>query len=223
MEWFLESYNCFFLFFMQSHHNARKVADKQRLEAQEKENAVLAKFGVRSVRKKKTIKKTRNHFFKADTKFMLEATEQLLVCRRVLEVNQTHNFFFFQNFLQFSYVYGFYLAEKGGRERELFEYLQEGNWKKKNRKKNFNKFCLHKDVEKHTNDLSQNYEKDLKDIRNDTCFYQKKPPFFSTTFFLLADYAAFIEWKEKVSNLTRVCSKFVQNFSDGVKDGLTQQ
>jgi hypothetical protein len=31
-----------------------------------------------------------------------------------------------------------------------------------------------------------------------------------------ADYKAFIEWKERVTNLTRVCAKFAANFSGNV-------
>jgi len=141
----------FFYHRYESHHNARKVADQQRTTCAKKEQDVLAKFGVRS----------------ADTKFMLECAEQLLMCRRILE---------------FSYVYGYNLLQtKADHERSLFEYLQE-------------------DVEKHTNELSEAYEKELKDI---------------------ADYKAFIEWKERVTNLTRVCAKFVGNFSEGVRNGLT--
>jgi ariadne-1 len=131
----------------ESHRNARKVAKQQRTTCAEKEAAILAKFGVRS----------------ADTKFMLEAVEQLLRCRRILE---------------FSYVYGYFLSSKQGAERNLFEYLQE-------------------DVEKHTNELSEQYE--IRDI---------------------ADYAAFIAWKERVTNLTRVSGKFVDNFCSGVAKGL---
>jgi len=145
----LEKY-MFFYHRYESHHNARKVADRQRAECIAKEADILQRFGVRS----------------ADTKFLHEATEQLLVCRRVLE---------------FSYVYGFYLAETTGRERELFEYLQE-------------------DVEKHTDQLSGAYELELDQ---------------------LPDYQAFIDWKEKVTNLTRVSGKFVNNFNEGVGAGLT--
>lgn len=133
----------------ESHRNARKVADQQRISCAEKEAAVLAKFGVRS----------------ADTKFMLEAVEQLLRCRRILE---------------FSYIYGYYLSSKQGAERNLFEYLQE-------------------DVEKHTNELSEQYERELRNLE---------------------DYAAFMAWKERVTNLTRVSGKFVDNFCDGVAKGL---
>ena len=48
----------------------------------------------------------------ADTKFLLDATNQLLQNRKVLE---------------FSYVYGYYLREQAvsQQERNLFEYLQE--------------------------------------------------------------------------------------------------
>lgn len=147
----LEHY-MFYFHRYESHHNARRFADKQRQQCAERESSMFNKFGVRS----------------ADTKFMMEATEQLVRCRRILE---------------FSYVYGYYLSEKKGAERNLFEYLQE-------------------DVEKHTNDLSEIFERDLRDI---------------------PDYAAFIDWKEKVSNLTRVCGKFADNFSAGVERGLTTQ
>lgn len=45
-----------------------------------------------------------------DTKFLSEATEQLIACRRVL---------------QYSYVMGYYLDKSKGAEKNLFEYLQE--------------------------------------------------------------------------------------------------
>jgi hypothetical protein len=61
---------------------------------------------------------------------------------------------------------------------------------------------LQEDVEKHTNELSEQYERDLRD---------------------LPDYAAFMAWKERVTNLTRVCGKFVANFCSGVERGLTAQ
>lgn len=134
-----------------AHHNAMKIADEQRKNTVKREDDILKKFEVRS----------------ADTKFMLEATEQLIKNRRVL---------------QYSYVYGFYLDKKS-QERNLFEYLQE-------------------DLEKYTNDLSRDYETSLDKI---------------------ADYHAFIDWKEKVTNLTRVSSKFLGHFVDGVSGGLTAQ
>jgi len=77
----------------ESHRNAMKIADEQRRNCAKKEQEILTKFDVRS----------------ADTKFLMEATEQLLRNRRVL---------------QYSYVYGYYLDKKS-QERNLFEYLQE--------------------------------------------------------------------------------------------------
>jgi len=88
----LETY-MFYYHRYESHRNAMKIADSQRKEANKKEADILAKFEVRS----------------QDTKFLLEATEQLLMNRRVLE---------------YSYVYGYYLDKKS-QERNLFEYLQE--------------------------------------------------------------------------------------------------
>mmetsp|Transcript_2590 Transcript_2590/g.2897 ORF Transcript_2590/g.2897 Transcript_2590/m.2897 type:complete len:512 (+) Transcript_2590:112-1647(+) len=92
-----------------------------------------------------------------DTKFLHEAAEQLLKNRRAL---------------QWSYVYGFYIAQDDSKtdEKNLFEYLQE-------------------DLEKHTNMLSELYERELGKI---------------------ADYQAFIKWKENVTNYTRVTSKVRQ-------------
>jgi len=63
-----------------------------------------------------------------DTKFLTFATEQLIENRHVL---------------QFSYVYGFYMEK--GKEKDLFEYLQEN-------------------LEKHTNHLSDIYETPLEKI-----------------------------------------------------------
>lgn len=88
----LETY-MFYYHRYESHRNAMKIADVQRKEANKKEQDILAKFEVRS----------------QDTKFLLEATEQLLNNRRVL---------------QYSYVYGYYL-DKRCQERNLYEYLQE--------------------------------------------------------------------------------------------------
>jgi len=64
--------------------------------------------------------------------------------------------------LKNSYIYGYYKTTSP--EKNLFEYLQE-------------------DLEKHTNYLSEIYEKDLK---------------------LITDYQQFIKWKEEVTNYTRV-------------------
>jgi len=88
----LEAY-MFYYHRYESHRNAMKIADEQRKNAAKKEGELLAKFEVRS----------------ADTKFLIEATEQLIGNRRVL---------------QYSYVYGYYLDKKS-QERNLFEYLQE--------------------------------------------------------------------------------------------------
>eukprot|EP01113_Clastostelium_recurvatum_P009537 TRINITY_DN1459_c0_g1_i1.p1 TRINITY_DN1459_c0_g1~~TRINITY_DN1459_c0_g1_i1.p1 ORF type:complete len:516 (-),score=173.31 TRINITY_DN1459_c0_g1_i1:106-1653(-) len=88
----LEAY-MFYYHRYESHRNAMKIADDQRRNCVKKEDEILAKFDVRS----------------ADTKFLMEATEQLLKNRRVL---------------QYSYVYGYYLDKKS-QERNLFEYLQE--------------------------------------------------------------------------------------------------
>jgi len=112
-----------------------KVADEQRSTADNKASDVLGKFTVRA----------------QDTKFLREATEQLIMNRRVL---------------MWSYVYGFYLKDKEA-EKKLFEFLQE-------------------DLEKHTNKLSEIYEKPLDQI---------------------ADYHVFMKWKEDVTNYTRVTSK----------------
>jgi ariadne-1 len=137
----------------ESHRNAMKIADEQRKNADKKGNAIMAKFDVRA----------------ADTKFLMEATEQLLNNRRVL---------------QWSYVYGFYLSDPTkSAEKNLFEYLQE-------------------DLEKHTNYLSELYERPADKI---------------------SEYQSFIQWKEEVTNYTRVCSKFLQNFVVGVMGGLTVQ
>ncbi len=83
---------------------------------------------------------------------MIEATEQLILNRRVL---------------QYSYVMGYYLDKSKQAEKNLFEYLQE-------------------DLEKHTNMLSELYERDLNAIE---------------------DYHAFMKWKEEVTNYTRVTKK----------------
>lgn len=91
----LETY-MFYYHRYESHRNARKVADAQRRQAEQKGLELQTKFDVRS----------------ADTKFLLDATNQLLQNRKVLE---------------FSYVYGYYLREQAvsQQERNLFEYLQE--------------------------------------------------------------------------------------------------
>jgi len=149
----LEHY-MFYFHRYESHKNAMKIADEQRKGADKKGTALMEKFDVRA----------------ADTKFLLEATEQLINNRRVL---------------QWSYVYGYYLDQDKSRvnEKNLYVYLQE-------------------DLEKHTNYLSELYERPTEKI---------------------ADYQAFVKWKEEVTNYTRVCQRFLQNFVEGVMGGLTVQ
>jgi len=134
----------------QSHHTARKVADEQRKQADKKGLKIQNKFEVRY----------------QETKFLLEATEQLIQNRRILE---------------YSYIYGYYLDKKKVAEKNLFEDLQEN-------------------LEKHTNFLSELYEMKLKK---------------------LTGYQEFYEWKEKVTNYTRVTHTFAENFLEGVAGGLT--
>jgi ariadne-1 len=149
----LEHYMFYFHRF-ESHKNAMKIADEQRKGADKKGTALMEKFDVRA----------------ADTKFLLEGTEQLINNRRVL---------------QWSYVYGYYLDQDKSRasEKNLYVYLQE-------------------DLEKHTNYLSELYERPTEKI---------------------GDYQAFVKWKEEVTNYTRVCQRFLQNFVEGVMGGLTVQ
>ena len=80
-----------------------------------------------------------------------------------------------------SYIVGYYLLSKSQTEKNLFEYLQE-------------------DLEKHTNHLSDLYEKSLDEI---------------------TDYREFIDWKEEVTNYTRVTAQFLDRFIEGVMNGLT--
>lgn len=134
----------------ESHKGAMKIADDQRRTADKKATVLMSKFDVRHV----------------DTKFLLEATEQLLNNRRVL---------------QWSYVYGFFLDKSKAAEKNLYEYLQE-------------------DLEKHTNYLSELYERSIESVK---------------------EYQQFIKWKEEVAHYTRVCSKFLSNFVEGVASGLT--
>jgi len=148
----LEHY-MFYFHRYESHRNAMKIADEQRKTADKRQKSLMNKFDVRA----------------ADTKFIMEATEQLLNNRRVL---------------QWSYVYGFYLdGNKKKVEKNLFEYVQE-------------------DLEKHTNYLSELYERPIEK---------------------LTDYDTFIKWKEEVTNYTRVCNKFLSNFVEGVAGGLVSQ
>jgi len=87
-------YYMFYYHRYESHRNAMKIADEQRRTAEKRGVELQEKFDVRA----------------ADTKFLKEATEQLLENRRVL---------------QWSYVFGFYLDKAKTAERNLFEYLQE--------------------------------------------------------------------------------------------------
>jgi len=89
----LETY-MFYFHRYESHRNAGKIADEQRKTCQKREQMLLDKFDVRS----------------QDTKFLTEATEQLIKNRRVL---------------QYSYVMGYYLDKSKVAEKNLFEYLQE--------------------------------------------------------------------------------------------------
>jgi len=97
----LETY-MFYYHRYESHKNAGKIADQQRKESNKREQQILEKFDVRS----------------QDTKFLSEATEQLIHNRRVL---------------QFSYVMGYYLDKTKQVEKNLFEYLQEDLEKHTNR------------------------------------------------------------------------------------------
>jgi len=83
--------------------------------------------------------------------------------------------------LQYSYVMGYYLDRSKQTEKNLFEYLQE-------------------DLEKHTNHLSELYEKEIESI---------------------GKYEVFMKWKEEVTNYTRVTKKFLDNFLEGTAEGLT--
>jgi len=89
----LETY-MFYYHRYESHKNAGKIADQQRSECQKREMQILDTFDVRS----------------QDTKFLMEATEQLIANRRVL---------------QYSYVMGYYLDKSKLSEKNLFEDLQE--------------------------------------------------------------------------------------------------
>jgi ariadne-1 len=80
----------------------QKIADKQRAVAEKKGSKLQRALDVRF----------------ADTKFLGDATEQLLACRRVL---------------RWSYVYGFYVDKSLKAERNLFLYLQEELEKNTNR------------------------------------------------------------------------------------------
>lgn len=131
----------------ESHHNAMKIADEQRRNAEARSMELMEQFSVRA----------------QDTKFLMEATEQLLANRRCLK---------------YSYIYGYYL--KGSSEKSLFEYLQE-------------------DLEKHTNKLSELYERNFNNQST------------------LED---FTRWKESVANYIRVTAGFLDKFVSGVAHGL---
>jgi len=94
-------YYMFYYHRYKSHKNAMSIADDQRRNADKKSDEILGKWQVRT----------------QDTKFLQEATEQLLNNRRVLK---------------WSYVYGFYLRDKPA-EKQLFEFLQEDLEKHTNR------------------------------------------------------------------------------------------
>eukprot|EP01116_Phalansterium_solitarium_P016041 TRINITY_DN3629_c0_g1_i2.p2 TRINITY_DN3629_c0_g1~~TRINITY_DN3629_c0_g1_i2.p2 ORF type:complete len:507 (-),score=120.91 TRINITY_DN3629_c0_g1_i2:43-1563(-) len=143
----LETY-MFYYHRYESHRNSGKIANEQRATCQKREMHILDKFNVRS----------------QDTKFLMEAVEQLIRNRRVL---------------QYSYVMGYYL-DKTKNEKQLFEYLQE-------------------ELEKHTEYLNKLYEMTLESI---------------------PDYQAFMKWKEDVTNYSRVTKKFLDNFLEGVHEGL---
>jgi ariadne-1 len=76
-----------------SHKRARKIAEEQQKGVGAREEGIAKKFDIRTT----------------DTKFLAEAVEMVIQCRKVLE---------------YSYVYGFHLP-KTCKERLLFEYLQE--------------------------------------------------------------------------------------------------
>lgn len=94
-------YYMFYYHRYESHKNAMRIADEQRRSADKKSDEILAKWQVRT----------------QDTKFLQEATEQLLNNRRVL---------------QWSYVYGFFLKDRP-QEKQLYEFLQEDLEKHTNR------------------------------------------------------------------------------------------
>jgi len=98
----------------------------------------------------------------------MEATEQLIANRKVL---------------QYSYVMGFYLDKTKLTEKNLFEYLQE-------------------ELEKHTENLSELYEQSIDSI---------------------VDYHKFMEWKENVTNYTRVTKRYLENYLEGTSEGLVAQ
>jgi len=78
----------------EAHHGAMKIADKQRREASKKVQEIIKKFSS----------------IVQDTKFLIDATDQLIENRK---------------FLAYSYVFGFFLDKNKIAEKNLFEYLQE--------------------------------------------------------------------------------------------------
>jgi len=134
----------------EAHHGAMKIADKQRREANQKAQEIIKKFS--SVVQ--------------DTKFLIDATDQLIENRK---------------FLAFSYVFGFFLDKNKTTEKNLFEYLQE-------------------DLERCTDSLSAFYERKL-DLINTQKDYEN--------------------WKEQITNYTRVTEQFLTKFREGVVQGLT--
>jgi len=91
----LEQY-MFFYHRYEAHKNAGKIANDQRKTCEKRARQILEKYEVRAT----------------DTKFLTDATEQLIANRLVL---------------QWSYVMGYYNIVDGVKpaERNLFEYLQE--------------------------------------------------------------------------------------------------
>lgn len=145
-----------------------------------------------------------------DTLFLQEAINTILSARRTLK---------------WSYVYGYYLDKSNIKEKNLFEYLQEDLVRHQSSLFQRNHRCLQ---EKHTEKLTQLYEKDLSKLNK--------------------DYHEFIKWKESVANYTRVTQgvrfchfavlsilyfdlkpttqfafQFLKKFIDGVMGGLTSQ
>ena len=142
------------------HENYQKIADKQRRDAEKKGQEIQQRFDVRAT----------------DTKFLLDATEQLLavsflLSRKcsfyVLIVLKRPDVVQNRRTLEYSYVLGYYLDKSKEAEKNLFEFLQE-------------------DLEKHTNHLSELYEIPIAQLQ---------------------DYHQFYQWKEEVTNYTRVTKK----------------
>jgi ariadne-1 len=77
-------------------------------------------------------------------------------------------------------------------------YLDKSN----NKERNLFEY-LQEDLEKHTNKLSELYEIPLTKLKN--------------------DYHKFVQWKEQVTNYTRVTAGFLSKFVEGVSKGLTDE